>query len=785
MNRKGIALIMAVGVLAILATIATSFALNMRLEYRAAVNYSNGVKARYFAEAALQRAIAELRTHVKSSAFDNLDEDWALDTHPTNDASLYNNHSVIESDKEAAPPRITSNGSSYVELISDEQRKVNINTANTLLLSNIVSRVFTAWDATAVNTFVSKITGHIPCNDLNELIMDKPFGSSNHIEKADLDTLRPFITVNSYRDPNCVNRAPININTCEPEVLYSVFRRVEGDIGGPVNSTQAGALASAVISARPITNWSDFNNVVNTGIADTKRRAAVKDNCNPNRTKPSTGSTTEFCFNSGGYYTVTATGTVMDLLNVSLASRTLSATVKLYDIYCETTKEQFELGTPVRVTWFDSCPVVSEKGSFRLFDSYNDTIPSDVDTVDDSLKLGYWDNFDEDAAYSTANWANTSGNPINSKYQISDYNSTGNWNIHPDFSVSQPQYMKCTLSKAIPGGGNSWTVQNFSLRMREADYGMPIAPMSSLLKRAGQLLITRTTGAGLDIVVLEGKQNPLEWSGNFFWNIPNLDASGNPDGTFKLDTVHDSLHFEGLSDTDARNYNTQGFVINLENIPGPVPGTVTCKNIFDNQIRIWPDTNPTNSIYSEDMTEYYAVSTNGYAQIKTFSITRQGTTVSATRFAGSGTVGPVVKSDCFDDDAFIGLYCSEIYPCWDDIRMITPDGNLTSQPINSTLSPGMTGNVEWGTITGTLTIPSTASATETVTYQTKSSADGGTWKDASPTTGGGMTSIAGTSIQYKALLATTNATMHETPVLEDITITYLPKVQIRSYSLAQ
>src|SRR3989338_5577014 len=97
-NKEGIALILAVGILALLAVIATSFALNMRLEYKAAVNHYNGVKAHYLAEAAVERAIAELRTHVKSSAFDYFDdteEPWASIGYTNSDIS--NNISGVAS----------------------------------------------------------------------------------------------------------------------------------------------------------------------------------------------------------------------------------------------------------------------------------------------------------------------------------------------------------------------------------------------------------------------------------------------------------------------------------------------------------------------------------------------------------------------------------------------------------------------------------------------------------------------------------------------------------------
>ena len=44
-NEKGIALIMSIGIVAMLAIIGTTFAINMRLEQKAAANYLAGIKA--------------------------------------------------------------------------------------------------------------------------------------------------------------------------------------------------------------------------------------------------------------------------------------------------------------------------------------------------------------------------------------------------------------------------------------------------------------------------------------------------------------------------------------------------------------------------------------------------------------------------------------------------------------------------------------------------------------------------------------------------------------------
>ncbi|HPN66967.1 MAG TPA: hypothetical protein PLV09_06055, partial [Candidatus Omnitrophota bacterium] len=78
-GRKGVALILVVGVLSLMALIGTTFAVNMLLAGKEAANYSRGVKARYIAEAGIARAVAELKygpEGAANSAFDTSSEAW-------------------------------------------------------------------------------------------------------------------------------------------------------------------------------------------------------------------------------------------------------------------------------------------------------------------------------------------------------------------------------------------------------------------------------------------------------------------------------------------------------------------------------------------------------------------------------------------------------------------------------------------------------------------------------------------------------------------------------------
>ncbi len=71
-RKGGVALIISVGILALLAMIATSFAINMQLEYKAAINQLNYTKATVLAEAGIEKVMADIRYKAKTSAYDTV-----------------------------------------------------------------------------------------------------------------------------------------------------------------------------------------------------------------------------------------------------------------------------------------------------------------------------------------------------------------------------------------------------------------------------------------------------------------------------------------------------------------------------------------------------------------------------------------------------------------------------------------------------------------------------------------------------------------------------------------
>lgn len=86
-NKKGVALLMTIGILAIMSIIATSFALNMKLELEAAANYLRSVKALYLAEAGINKVIADIRSQIALNSYSNIVSSY-IPTYDTNEQTI-------------------------------------------------------------------------------------------------------------------------------------------------------------------------------------------------------------------------------------------------------------------------------------------------------------------------------------------------------------------------------------------------------------------------------------------------------------------------------------------------------------------------------------------------------------------------------------------------------------------------------------------------------------------------------------------------------------------------
>lgn len=428
-DQSGVALILTLGILTLLLTLGVAFVMNMTLESGGAVQHDYRVKARLVAEAGIERAIMELRAKAKSRSFEGprdpfngwAVEDWFYDRfneHP----DLYGNPakpSYANLDGTSADNKYTevigievlnanlSHVGKCVLKIRDCSSMVNINDWNPNLktiLTGLFQKLGVSSAATIVNNIYSKREelGH-------KFATKEQVKLATGVSDGIYDTIKDYITVYSYIDQNTMNpdgvteepRAPVNMNTAPKVILKTVMECLEG-----VGDQASEAVANVIIQNRPLTFWSGFDNWIDTipdGTVSSTTKQLVKDNANPNRKKPSPYST-EFSFNSGGYYEIESTGKIykrVGNVDIKVAEKTITAVVRIYKVKNITKKSQFD-GTDdpnakaYKTTVADSCPINSKDN--RKGDPTEDRnyVSSKYFVIKNAAKLGFWDNFRKD-----------------------------------------------------------------------------------------------------------------------------------------------------------------------------------------------------------------------------------------------------------------------------------------------------------------------------------------------------------------------------------------------------
>jgi len=142
-NKRGVAIVILIGVLAILIVIGLSFALNMRLDLKTSQTYRDGVKARYLAEAGLEAAKSAIN-------YDKYGSDGVADYNDgVGDESydhLEDNHLTVFNGEEEEDQEVDNDGDGitdsawfeindstgrvvgrYAVLVNDEASKMNLN----------------------------------------------------------------------------------------------------------------------------------------------------------------------------------------------------------------------------------------------------------------------------------------------------------------------------------------------------------------------------------------------------------------------------------------------------------------------------------------------------------------------------------------------------------------------------------------------------------------------------------------------------------------------------------
>lgn len=947
-NNRGVALLMAIGVLGLLSLIGISFAINMMMARKEAVNYANAVKAKYIAEAGVNKAVADIRGQVRTNAYGNL-KNYIANYAATNGTN------------------VAFGAGAYTLTISSEEDKVNINTfdetdaSQITILQNFLSNqqianIIDYRDGDSVNTTVGGTSGNI---EGTAQCKNQPFDSitelrvATGITQAVFDSNRQRVTVNkpvvrggllgkyysnlTGSSPNVfIDKASFTEKIIELGQVYqtpddAIMPGTDGDGGDTWAETHdaemAGGSTIATVgdygltifgviwtgyleildteTGSPITfwitcddgakfyindtlvcsRWTDklssenypwdrtasgtytflrpgwhrirleyydqtFHNSVQLKWKDASFAAATpipaeRLGYDP-RTEPANG------YNHAGIYTVSATANTLRSGQVA-AVKQVSAVVTVFGTWTQTTKEEFYAawfgrygnfrdGEVFNVNWLDNCPTEEDTWNAGAGRMQWDTAA--YVRTPDSVKLGYWDNIDEDPAYSAVMmkgyYANRSWwgcEPINISYQdFQDNDSDGDREVFLEtntfeakhFEVnrnyfrpnSQSVFVRAFIKEPAPSSRIAW-------RGTGTVYPLPFPPPTTPLYSGSSRRvyyydqngngafdgnIAARTGEPEVFPVYDSSGNPTyiyNPTRPASWTLESIPAAGTytywqPEApfcgcwVFAKGTQDDTWPIGYAGQT----FTVSGFKTLATDGHGTTPVSAEPKPLYPfgdvNEIRMYAKMFYTQFNYLADKALGMVGSDNGAAAsyrgwinggmgaLSTWTPTYPAANTTIYKYIannqylgwdwvdydrGQCTIGP----DDFDKAGAV----TRLQTHWDNFRGIPESGYIASTPFYAGSF------VKWGTITWSPQAQPMANTSVTLYVRKTSTA----FPAADVAWGAALANgaaIPGTDpwAQYKAVLSTTNisrdqyAASSRTPVLADVTITYLPMVKI-------
>ncbi len=559
-------------------------------------------------------------------------------------------------------------------------------------------------------------------------------------------------------------------------------------------------------------------------------------------------------YNHSGIYTITATASVA-VGGQAAATRQMTAVAEVFDTWTQTTKEEFYAawfnrqgnfadGEVFNVNWLDSCPTdedLWDAGTSKMHWEEN------YAKIPDSVKLGYWDNFDEDPAFSAVMmkgyawnrgwWGTypTGSGTLNISYQ--DFQNSGGSQgnelyLHNNtfeakhFELNryyfkpntQSVFVRAYTEEPAPSTRIAW-------RGSGTKYAGPLPPPTAPYAGAGGKWVYFYDQNGNGFVDAGEQLFPVYDARNgnapvyiynptpqYSWDLQNPPAPGSYDyWQPEAPPCGCWLFAKGSADDTSPGWVGGATIIpngyktlltdghgNLPVITEPLPlwpfGDTNEIRLYQNaftyiQFNYQPkkvismigwDNGASAAQYSGwingALGNNLAVSAAGYASNPIFKFVANNQYLGAdwsTFDRGQHIIGPA-------DWPYAGAVTTmDTY--WDDIRCMAASGYIASAPFYAGSSP-----VRWGTISWTGQLP----ANTAIAVYDRTAAD----KSSIPTTDSGWTAaastgaaIGGTSpwLQYKAVLSTTaiDRTNYQassrTPVLQDVTVTYFPVIQIK------
>lgn len=792
-RNSGIALVLVVGVLSILAMVSVGFSAFSRLELQATRNYVNQFRAELIAEAGISRAIEELKYGTMGSNGTGGAKNDPCDT--TGESWFYNGNNTEpgnENTVDLADAKYPSfdnldgevgNGISY-KFSEDITCKLKVIDCASLININ------TPLPDSAAEAELVQILDNLGLSqaEAQALIVcrkslpDKIFRSKEEIKltagiaQGKYNALKNFITLYGDEDDgifylNKSGKTPVaghtrkvfvNVNTAPKEVLKAVL--------GPMISGDEDDLADKIVSRRNLNPFDGKDPDVNVNNFLSARgefqrflatiiSGADLDNLliftDPNRYDPldstTRSPTTYFCFDSGGCYEIEALGEYRG------AKKRITKTVRIYRKIYETTKAEFDSFTNYgRCTTRDDFPLnlsVCYPGLYpaSAYDSTKARI------VKNAVKPGFWDDF-SDAAMSSAVWLKVKGN-----YAISGGKlvTTGT-NYWPIIRL---------------GTGLEWRLSDFSAIMYIEDEVDGSKSRSGLPLRS-----IPENWEDSEVPVPPApppNPDPAYSQGMWYWHGPIYQKA--------MNVGHLLFRSQGAS-AEATLYisilqNESGW-FNVGNYVyfKPEMAALSNKLILD----------CVNNNKSVDCS---------YQPNKTFHLVVKGNTATADAYWGAAPLNISHSWASLPGEGPICLYGSNNRPNIDNVRVIPKQAVYTSNILDPTETLAWD-TIEWGTISAGTTLSSNAVGgyaagyTERIYVTTGFTAGEDMSISPGPEVvhpagalqagGGYIDSSTNPSITYRAYFYSgyndTATNYEEIPVLEDVTITYMPKTVVLSQS---
>lgn len=253
-------------------------------------------------------------------------------------------------------PMTLGDGRIKTVTITDEARKVHLNTASQALLNYLMQeRGIPAATASTIATNIVNYRGAALTNPFDTV---EELQQVAGVTSAYYDLIKDYVTVYSYINTNTQRpagsplfRAPVNINTAPPEVLRAIFDPIVG-------TATSNTLANDIITARttgagPFTCFYNSNTLVTTDFYDfvmgrgyltAAQRNQILDNSDASLLVPVSGyagmneQTTEFCYADTTYRiesvgSIAVTGKVTNDINLRVTSMVGNDSSRTFPVY--------------------------------------------------------------------------------------------------------------------------------------------------------------------------------------------------------------------------------------------------------------------------------------------------------------------------------------------------------------------------------------------------------------------------------------------------------------------